>query len=94
MNTFQAQVSASEEHIIGEVAERSNPARAGWKVSMNTFQAQASALGEHIIGEVAERSKAHAWKVCIPLKGIAGSNPALSATKSPCFRKGFLYLEE
>jgi biopolymer transport protein ExbB len=30
-------------------------------------------------GEVAERSKAHAWKVCILQKGIAGSNPALSA---------------
>ena len=31
-------------------------------------------------GEVAERSKAHAWKVCIRQKRIAGSNPALSAT--------------
>ena len=28
---------------------------------------------------MAEWSKAHAWKVCIPQKGIAGSNPALSA---------------
>ncbi len=30
-------------------------------------------------GEMAEWLKAHAWKVCIPQKGIAGSNPALSA---------------
>ena len=30
-------------------------------------------------GEVLERLKRHAWKACIPLKGIAGSNPALSA---------------
>ena len=29
--------------------------------------------------EVAEWSKAHAWKVCIPHKGIEGSNPFLSA---------------
>jgi hypothetical protein len=28
---------------------------------------------------VAERSKAHAWKVCIPQKGIVGSNPTSSA---------------
>ena len=30
-------------------------------------------------GEMAEWFKAHAWKVCILQKGIAGSNPALSA---------------
>ena len=30
-------------------------------------------------GKVAERSKAHAWKACIPQKGIEGSNPSLSA---------------
>ena len=30
-------------------------------------------------GKVSERSKEHAWKVCIPQKGIAGSNPAFSA---------------
>jgi hypothetical protein len=30
-------------------------------------------------GEMAEWSKAHAWKVCIPQKGIVGSNPTLSA---------------
>ena len=32
-----------------------------------------------IQGEVAEWSKAHAWKACIPQKGIGGSNPPLSA---------------
>jgi hypothetical protein len=32
---------------------------------------------------VAEWSKAHAWKVCIPLKGIEGSNPFLSAKENP-----------
>lgn len=30
-------------------------------------------------GEMAEWSKAHAWKVCIPHKGIKGSNPFFSA---------------
>ena len=28
---------------------------------------------------MSEWSKEHAWKVCIPLKGIEGSNPSLSA---------------
>ena len=32
-----------------------------------------------IPGEVSEWSKEHAWKVCIPQKGIEGSNPSLSA---------------
>jgi hypothetical protein len=31
--------------------------------------------------EVSEWLKEHAWKVCIPLKGIEGSNPFLSAEK-------------
>ena len=31
---------------------------------------------------MAEWLKAHAWKVCIPQKGIAGSNPALSAERA------------
>ena len=31
---------------------------------------------------MSEWLKEHAWKVCIPPKGIAGSNPALSAKKS------------
>ena len=30
-------------------------------------------------GKVLEWLKRHAWKACIPLKGIAGSNPVLSA---------------
>ncbi len=30
-------------------------------------------------GEMSEWLKEHAWKVCIPLKGIEGSNPSLSA---------------
>ena len=30
-------------------------------------------------GEVLEWLKRHAWKACIPLKGIGGSNPPLSA---------------
>ena len=29
---------------------------------------------------MAEWPKAHDWKSCIPLKGIEGSNPSLSAT--------------
>ncbi len=28
-------------------------------------------------------SKAHDWKSCLPLKGNVGSNPTLSAKKSP-----------
>jgi hypothetical protein len=31
------------------------------------------------LGEVSEWLKEHAWKVCIPQKGIEGSNPSLSA---------------
>ena len=34
-------------------------------------------------GEVSEWLKEHAWKVCIPLKGIEGSNPSLSAKHGP-----------
>ena len=30
-------------------------------------------------GEMLEWLKRHAWKACIPLKGIPGSNPGLSA---------------
>ena len=30
-------------------------------------------------GDMSEWFKEHAWKVCILQKGIAGSNPALSA---------------
>ena len=32
-------------------------------------------------GEVLEWLKRHAWKACIPQKGIRGSNPCLSAIK-------------
>ena len=32
--------------------------------------------------EVSEWLKEHAWKACIPLKGIEGSNPFLSAKKT------------
>ena len=31
------------------------------------------------IGKMLEWLKRHAWKACIPLKGIGGSNPPLSA---------------
>lgn len=30
-------------------------------------------------GEMLEWLKRHAWKACIPLKGIPGSNPGFSA---------------
>ena len=33
-------------------------------------------------GEMLEWLKRHAWKACIPLKGIGGSNPPLSATNA------------
>ena len=33
-------------------------------------------------GEMLEWLKRHAWKACKPLKGFAGSNPALSAEKN------------
>ena len=36
-------------------------------------------LKEASIGEMLEWLKRHAWKACIPLKGIGGSNPPLSA---------------
>ena len=32
----------------------------------------------------------HAWKACEPLKGSAGSNPALSANEQPRSREVFL----
>ena len=55
----------------------------------NTFVAE-NAGGSHFfnlhpisekasIGEMLEWLKRHAWKACIPLKGIRGSNPRLSA---------------
>ena len=33
----------------------------------------------HPFGDLSEWLKEHAWKVCIPLKGIEGSNPSVSA---------------
>ena len=33
-------------------------------------------------GEMLEWLKRHAWKACKPLKGFAGSNPALSAVEN------------
>ena len=56
----------------------------------NTFVAE-NACGSHFfcnlhpisekasIGEMLEWLMRHAWKACIPLKGIRGSNPRLSA---------------
>ena len=35
-------------------------------------------------GEMLEWLKRHAWKACIPLKGIPGSNPGLSAKGERC----------
>ena len=34
------------------------------------------------LGEMLEWLKRHAWKACKPLKGFAGSNPALSAVEN------------
>ena len=64
-----------------------------WKnKKKNTFVAE-NARGSHffcnlhpiseqmLIGEMLEWLKRHAWKACIPLKGIGGSNPPLSADK-------------
>ena len=42
----------------------------------NTFVAENA---ENMQGEMLEWLKRHAWKACIPLKGIRGSNPRLSA---------------
>ena len=68
--------------------------RMQWKnKKKNTFVAE-NARGSHffcnlhpiseqmLIGEMLEWLKRHAWKACIPLKGIRGSNPRLSAGKN------------
>ena len=47
------------------------------KKKKNTFVAENA---ENMQGEMLEWLKRHAWKACIPLKGIGGSNPPLSAT--------------
>ena len=45
------------------------------------------------LGDLSEWLKEHAWKVCIPLKGIEGSNPSVSATLSTAAAKRqFLFL--
>ena len=46
------------------------------KKKKNTFVAENAENSE---GEMLEWLKRHAWKACIPLKGIRGSNPRLSA---------------
>ena len=46
------------------------------------FESFQSRMIGNFKGEVSEWLKEHAWKVCIPLKGIAGSNPALSANET------------
>lgn len=68
--------------------------RMQWKnKKKNTFVAE-NARGSHffcnlhpiseqmLIGEMLEWLKRHAWKACIPQKGIRGSNPRLSAGKN------------
>lgn len=46
------------------------------KKKKNTFVAENA---ENTEGEMLEWLKRHAWKACIPQKGIRGSNPRLSA---------------
>ena len=46
------------------------------KKKKNTFVAENA---ENMQGEMLEWLKRHAWKACILLKGIRGSNPRLSA---------------
>ncbi len=45
----------------------------------------------HQFRELSEWSKEHAWKVCIPQKGIEGSNPSLSAKPANVSFAGFFY---
>ena len=44
----------------------------------------------HHFGELAEWLKAHAWKACIPQKGIGGSNPSFSAFLFHMSRRNFI----
>lgn len=39
-------------------------------------------LNDDFFGGMSEWSKEHAWKVCIPQKGIKGSNPFSSAIQT------------
>jgi hypothetical protein len=43
-------------------------------------------------GEMQEWLNWHAWKACVPLKGTAGSNPALSADTGKPRESGAFYL--
>ena len=54
------------------------------RLHMGIFSYFAVVLEEarRIIGEMLEWLKRHAWKACKPLKGFAGSNPALSAVEN------------
>ena len=45
------------------------------------FQGQFPMQNRSTEGKMLEWLKRHAWKACIPLKGIGGSNPPLSAKK-------------
>ena len=49
------------------------------KKKKNTFVAENA---ENTEGEMLEWLKRHAWKACIPQKGIRGSNPRLSAERA------------
>ena len=49
------------------------------KKKKNTFVAENA---ENTEGEMLEWVKRHAWKACIPQKGIRGSNPRLSAERA------------
>ena len=43
------------------------------------FAAPETSVVEGVPGDLSEWLKEHAWKVCIPQKGIEGSNPSVSA---------------
>ena len=49
---------------------------------MMLYNKKCVTLQSRFKGEVLEWLKRHAWKACIPLKGIGGSNPPLSAYES------------
>ena len=56
-----------------------------WVIRRISIILQPNCKGER---EMLEWLKRHAWKACIPLKGIPGSNPGLSAKgeqRSPFF---------
>ena len=57
---------------------------------MMLYDKKCVTLQSRFKGEVLEWLKRHAWKACIPLKGIGGSNPPLSAYVS-C---KFFYLQD